>query len=73
VIRARRYDVVVIGAGMAGMVAGIRLAQSGASVCVVAKGYGSTHLAAGTIDVLGYTDAQEPIDVPGEAIAALAQ
>jgi len=48
------YDVVVIGAGTAGLVAGARLAEGGARVCVVAKGVGSTHLAPGTIDVLGY-------------------
>ncbi len=48
------YDVVVIGAGTAGLTAGARLAQAGASVCVLAKGIGSTHLAPGTIDVAGY-------------------
>jgi glycerol-3-phosphate dehydrogenase subunit B len=68
--RRRRYDAVVIGAGTAGLVAGIRLAQAGARVCVVAKGFGSTHLAPGTIDVLGY--APERVDNPAHAIAALA-
>jgi glycerol-3-phosphate dehydrogenase subunit B len=48
------YDAVVIGAGTAGLVAGARLAEGGARVCVLAKGVGSTHLAPGTIDVLGY-------------------
>ena len=48
------YDAVVIGAGTAGLVAGTRLAEGGARVCVIAKGVGSTHLAPGTIDVLGY-------------------
>ncbi len=49
------YDAVVIGAGTAGLVAGARLAEGGARVCVLAKGVGSTHLAPGTIDVLGYS------------------
>jgi glycerol-3-phosphate dehydrogenase subunit B len=48
------FDVVVIGAGTAGLVAGARLAQAGARVCVIAKGIGSTHLSPATIDVLGY-------------------
>jgi len=48
------YDAVVIGAGTSGLVAGARLAEGGARVCVLAKGVGSTHLAPGTIDVLGY-------------------
>jgi len=52
------YDAVVIGAGTAGLVAGARLAEGGARVCVLAKGVGSTHLAPATIDVLGYTPAR---------------
>jgi glycerol-3-phosphate dehydrogenase subunit B len=68
-MRARRYDVVVIGAGTAGLVAGTRLAEAGADVCVIAKGVGSTHLAPGTIDVLGY--APERVDSPAAAIDAL--
>jgi glycerol-3-phosphate dehydrogenase subunit B len=68
--RRQRYDAVVIGAGTTGLVAGTRLAQAGASVCVVAKGVGSTHLAPGTIDVLGYVP--ERVENPGLAIADLA-
>lgn len=68
--RRQRYDVVVIGAGTAGLVAGARLAEAGAQVCVLAKGLGSTHLAPGTIDVLGYAPAR--VDSPREGIAALA-
>ena len=67
--RRQRYDVVVIGAGTAGLVAGARLAQAGAQVCVLAKGVGSTHLAPGTIDVLGYAPAR--VDSPRDGIAAL--
>jgi glycerol-3-phosphate dehydrogenase subunit B len=63
------YDAVVIGAGTAGLVAGIRLAQNGARVCVVARGNGSTHLAPATIDVLGY--APDPVDEPGRALEEL--
>ncbi|HUY59814.1 MAG TPA: FAD-binding protein, partial [Solirubrobacteraceae bacterium] len=67
-MRRRRYDAVVIGAGTAGLVAATRLAQAGASVCVVAKGVGSTHLAPGTIDVLGY--APERVESPACTLAA---
>jgi glycerol-3-phosphate dehydrogenase subunit B len=63
------YDAVVIGAGMAGLVAGTRLAQGGARVCVLAKGVGSTHLAPGTIDVLGY--APDRVQEPGTALEHL--
>ena len=59
---ALHYDVVVIGAGVAGLTAATRLAESGARVCVLAKGIGSTHLAPGTVDVLSYDPerVQEP-------------
>ncbi len=64
------YDAVVIGAGTAGLVAGARLAEGGARVCVLAKGFGSTHLAPGTVDVLGY--APERVASPGAALVELA-
>ena len=59
----------MIGAGTAGLVAGARLAEGGARVCVLAKGVGSTHLAPGTIDVLGY--APERVASPGAALVEL--
>jgi glycerol-3-phosphate dehydrogenase subunit B len=61
---ALHFDAVVIGAGTAGLTAATRLAQAGARVCVLAKGIGSTHLAPGTIDVLGYVPerVQNPAD-----------
>jgi len=66
------YDAVVIGAGTAGLVAGARLAEGGARVCVLAKGIGSTHLAPATIDVLGYAPDRvvSPSGVLPEFIAA---
>jgi glycerol-3-phosphate dehydrogenase subunit B len=63
------FDVVVIGAGTAGLVAATRLAEAGARVCVVAKGIGSTHLSPATIDVLGYTP--ERVEEPGPALEQL--
>jgi glycerol-3-phosphate dehydrogenase subunit B len=63
------FDAVVIGAGTAGLVAGTRLAQDGARVCVLAKGVGSTHLAPATIDVLGY--APDRVEAPRPALEQL--
>ncbi len=53
---AGHYDAIVIGAGVAGLTAAARLAQRGASVCVLARGVGCTHLAPATIDVLADGD-----------------
>ena len=47
---------VVIGAGLAGLVAAIRLARGGAEVVLVTKGIGGLPLSQGTIDVWGYRD-----------------
>jgi glycerol-3-phosphate dehydrogenase subunit B len=60
------YDVVVIGAGLAGLTAALRLADQGRRVLVVAKGVGGTHLAPATIDVLGYVDG--PVESPAQAL-----
>jgi glycerol-3-phosphate dehydrogenase subunit B len=70
--RELHYDAVVIGAGTAGLTAGARLAEGGARVCVLAKGVGSTHLAPGTIDVLGYSPAvvRSPAAALEELVAA---
>jgi glycerol-3-phosphate dehydrogenase subunit B len=57
------YDAVVLGAGVAGLTAATQLAEGGARVCVLAKGVGSTHLAPGTVDVLGY--APDRVESPG--------
>lgn len=63
--------VVVIGAGLAGLTAALRLARSGASVTLATKGPGGLQLAQGTIDVLGYSP--ERVLRPLAAVAALAE
>jgi glycerol-3-phosphate dehydrogenase subunit B len=63
------FDAVVVGIGLAGLTAATRLAESGARVLVLAKGIGSTHLTAGTIDVLGY--APNRVERPREALEGL--
>jgi glycerol-3-phosphate dehydrogenase subunit B len=65
-------DVIVLGAGMAGLVAAIRLAEAGLRVVTVAYGYGSLRLAPATIDILGYRPdrVDSPVqDLPGFSAA----
>jgi glycerol-3-phosphate dehydrogenase len=47
-------DVLVIGAGLAGLTAAWQASQRGKRVKVISKGWGATHWHAGCIDVLGY-------------------
>jgi glycerol-3-phosphate dehydrogenase subunit B len=60
------HDTVVIGAGLAGLTAALRLAEEGQRVLVVAKGVGSTHLAPATIDVLGFDG--ERVESPAQTL-----
>jgi len=65
-------DVVVVGAGLAGLVAALRLRQAGAEVTLVTKGLGGLQLSQGTVDVLGYTPdrvVQPYVALPGYVAA----
>lgn len=62
-------DVVVIGLGPAGLSAALKLAESGKSVRLVAKGEGGFQLSQGTVDVLGYSP--ERVTSPLSAISGL--
>lgn len=63
-------DVIVIGAGLAGLTAALRLAQGGHSVRLVTKGSGGLRLSQGSIDLLGYHDGKR-VERPLETIAEL--
>lgn len=64
------YDTIVIGVGLAGLTAALRLADEGARVLVIATGVGSTHLAPATIDVLGFDGGW--VQSPARALPAFA-
>jgi glycerol-3-phosphate dehydrogenase subunit B len=65
-------DLLVIGAGLAGLFAAYTAAHAGQSVKVIAKGLGATHWHAGTVDVLGYyPNAASPVQRPFDAISTL--
>lgn len=62
-------DLIVIGAGLSGLIAAYTAAQAGQRVKIVAKGLGATHWHAGTIDVLGYfPNGATPVQRPLETI-----
>lgn len=61
-------DAIVIGAGLAGLTAALRLAEAGLRTTLVAHGVGATHLSPATVDVLGY--APELVESPARAMPA---
>jgi glycerol-3-phosphate dehydrogenase subunit B len=52
VLPSRRSDILVIGAGLAGLVAAWRAVQKNKRVRLIAKGWGATYWGAGCIDIL---------------------
>ena len=60
---------IVVGAGLAGLVAALRIADAGGRVTVVSTGAGSLQLGGAALDVLGY--GAERIDRPLEAFDEL--
>jgi len=65
-----RADVVVVGAGPAGLATATRLAEAGRQVLLLARGNGFTHWGAGSVDVLGRVGG-EPVERPLEALDRL--
>jgi glycerol-3-phosphate dehydrogenase subunit B len=65
-----RTDVVVIGAGPAGLASAVALAEAGRTVRVVARGNGFTHWAPGAADVLARVGGRR-VDSPAKAVSEL--
>lgn len=62
------YDTIVIGAGIAGLLAAIGRAEAGERVLLLAKGHGATHWAAGCVDILDAGD--DPMAAVRDLVAA---
>ena len=59
-------DAIVIGSGLAGLTAALRLAKGGKTVSLISKGPGGLQLSQGTFDILGYSPdrVSDPLDAP---------
>ncbi len=67
-------DLVVIGGGMAGLIAGTIAAEAGLDTILLRKGQSATAYSSGAIDVIGYLpEASESITSPEEGLFALSR
>lgn len=60
----RHSDIIVVGAGMAGLMAGITAAKAGKSVTVLSEGAGVLSIGSGAVDFLGYVNGKKITDSP---------
>jgi len=69
--RSQRFDVVVIGGGLSGLVAAAAARLQGAEVALLAEGRGMLELSSGSIDLLAATPAEASVQHPWDSLAEL--
>lgn len=66
-----KFDTIIIGGGLAGLVSGIRLQESGCKCAIVSTGQSALHFSSGAFDLLGRLPDGTEVMNPLEAVAKL--
>lgn len=66
-----KYDTIIIGGGLAGLMAGIVLQEKGQRTAIITSGQGALHFSSGSMGLLGMDAQGNPVVNPLEAIGSL--